>query len=452
VKVAVLGGGVTGLTAAWRLHEAGHRVRVLEASPRTGGAVRTDAADSWLVEAGPNAMQEPPEVASLVDELGLGEERITALPGAKNRFVVRDGELVAVPTPSDLAGLISTPLLSFGSKLKVSAEMTRSPKARTEDVSVADLVREHFGAEILDRFVQPLVGGIYAGDAELLSTQHAFPKVWEAEKTSGSLVRAALEASKRRKALGLPPPSLISFRHGLQALPDALASKLPKGSIELESKVLALGAGGSARWRVDWEGPKGPQSGQFDWVVSAIPAWALAGLAIGDAGKRALSALKDIRHPPVASVFVGFRREQVRHPLDGFGALVPASEKRSILGAVFSSSLFAGRAPQGHVAVTAFAGGALQEATATLPKAELTERVLGDLRDLLGAEGKPAFLRHALWKRAIPQYELGHGRHLAAFAQCELDNPGLLIGGNARDGISLPDCILSGAALSERVS
>jgi oxygen-dependent protoporphyrinogen oxidase len=443
---------VTGLTAAWRLHEAGHDVRVIEASPRLGGSVRTEAPDGWLVECGPNAMQETPEVAALVDKLGLGKERIVALPGAKNRYVVRDGELLAVPTPSDLAGLISTPLLSFGSKLKVSAEMTRSPKTRTQDVSVADLVRDHFGSEILDRFVQPLIGGIYAGDAERLSAQHAFPRVWEAEKESGSLVRAALEASKKRKALGLPAPSLVSFRHGLQVLTDALASRLPRGSVQLEAKVLALGAGTGARWRVDWEGPKGAESGHFDSVVAAIPAWALAGLAVGKSGKRALAALKDIPHPAVASVFVGYRRDQVRHPLDGFGALVPASEKRSILGAVFSSSLFAGRAPEGHVAVTAFAGGALQEAVATLPKGELTELVLGDLRDLLGAEGKPAFLRATLWKRAIPQYELGHGRHLAAYAQCERDNPGLFIGGNARDGISLPDCIFSGAALSKRVS
>jgi oxygen-dependent protoporphyrinogen oxidase len=452
MKVAVLGGGVTGLTAAWRLTRAGHDVRLFESSSRLGGSVRTDRADGWLVEAGPNAMQESPEVASLLGDLGLVEERIVAAPEARNRYIVRNGELVALPAPSDVAGLVSSPLLSFGSKLKITTEAARSPRARTEDVSVADLVREHFGAEILERFVQPFIGGIYAGDAERLSAKHAFPMIWEAERSTGSLVRAALEASKRRKALGLPPSSLVSFRDGLQALPDALAGRLGRDSFEMDAEVRAVKRGNGARWRVTWEGPKGEKSAQFDSVVAALPAWALAKLEIGGAGKRPLSGLAGVEHPPVASVFLGFRRDRVRHALDGFGALAPRSEKRSVLGVIFSSTLFPGRAPAGHVALTAFAGGALQGEIARLPARELKALVRADLRDLLGAEGPPAFERHVLWKRAIPQYNLGYGGHLEALAKCEDDHPGLHIGGNARDGISLAECILSGAALAKRVS
>jgi oxygen-dependent protoporphyrinogen oxidase len=220
----------------------------------------------------------------------------------------------------------------------------------------------------------------------------------------------------------------------------------------LSAEVQAIGPGSGARWRVTWAGPKGESSGPFDSVVAALPAWALSRLKIGPAGRCALAALADIASPPIATVFLGFRRDQVRHPLDGFGLLVPASEKRSVLGVIFSSSLFAGRAPAGHVALTAFAGGALQEETALLPKKELIDLIQRDLQDLLGAKGKPSFVRHTLWKRSIPQYNLGYGRHLAAFAQCERDHPGLFIGGNARDGISLPDCILAGAALAKRVS
>lgn len=443
---------MTGLTAAWRLRRAGHEVLVLEASPRLGGSVQTEEAGGWLVEGGPNALQESPEVAALLGELGLGGERIAAGPQASNRYVVRKGELLALPTPSDVASLVATPLLSFGSKLKVTSELARSPRIRDADVSVAGLVREHFGAEILERFVQPFIGGICAGDAERLSVQHAFPKIWEAERTSGSLVRAGMEASKKRKASGLPPPTLISLRSGLQALPGALAAQLSPKSVLLEAEVKSITPTSGGRWIVTWEGPKGETSGQFDRVVAALPAWALAGLRIGAGGKRPLSGLAEVEHPPVASVFLGYRRDQVRHALDGFGALLPASEQRSILGVVFSSSLFAGRAPEGHVALTAFVGGSLQPEVALLPKKELIREVQADLRDLIGATGKPAFIRHTLWKRAIPQYNLGYGLHLEAMAQCERDHPGLLIGGNARDGISLPDCILSGTALSKRVS
>ncbi len=452
MKVAVLGGGVTGLTAAWRLRQGGHEVRLLEASARLGGSVRTEAREGWLVEAGPNALQESPEIASLLGELGLVEQRIIAAPAAKNRYLVRKGKLVALPAPSDVAGLVATPLLSFGSKLKVTSEVARSPHSRSEDVSVADLVRDHFGSEILERFVQPLVGGIYAGDAERLSTQYAFPKIWEAERTSGSLVRAGLEASKRRKALGLAPSSMVSFRDGLQTIPDALAARLGEKSVLLNTEAVALAPAPGGGWRLTWNGERGEGSGHFDRVVAALPSWALARLRIGAAGGCPLAGVAAIDHPPVATVFLGFTREQVAHPLDGFGALLPASENRSILGVIFSSSLFPGRAPDGHVALTAFAGGVLQADIALLPKKDLVARVLGDLRDLLGVTGEPAFARHTLWKRAIPQYDLGHGHHLEAFDHCERDHPGLLIGGNSRFGISLPDCILAGAALAERVS
>jgi oxygen-dependent protoporphyrinogen oxidase len=452
MNVAVLGGGVTGLTAAWRLSGAGHKVRLFEASPRPGGCVRTEAVDGWLVESGPNAVQETPEVAAVIQDLGLGAERIMAAPGAKNRYLVRRGALVALPTPSDVAGLVSTPLLSFASKFKVTSEMTQSPRTRSADVSIAEMVREHFGGEILERFVQPVVGGIYAGDAERLSARHAFPKIWEAEKATGSLVRAGLDESKRRKALGLPPPSLISFRKGLQALTDALASRLPAGTIVLNAEVREILPAARSKWTVKWSAPAGPKEEIFERVVCALPAGGLAQLAIGGAEKRPLSLLSEVEHPPVASVFVGYRRDQVRHPLDGFGALVPLSESLSVLGVVFSSSLFAGRAPEGHVALTVFAGGALQPGIAQLAPAELVKLVCADLQAVLGARGKPAFVRQTLWPGAIPQYNLGYGRFLKAIAECERTFPGLLIGGNARDGISLPDCIKSGASLAKRVS
>jgi oxygen-dependent protoporphyrinogen oxidase len=388
----------------------------------------------------------------MIEELGLGPERIAPEPGAKHRYIAREGRLVALPTPSDVASLVSTPLFSFGTKLKITGEAARRPRARKDDVSVADLVRDHFGSEVLERVVQPVIGGIFAGDAECLSTRHAFPKIWEAEGTTGSLVRAGLEAARRRRELGLQATTLVSFRGGLQALTDAIAARLAPSAVQLNAQVRSAAPVPGKRWLVSWDGPKGPGSEEFDAVVLAIPAWALAKLELGGAGERPLSSLGEIEHPPVASVFAGFRRDRVSHPLDGFGVLVPASEKRSVLGVIFSSSLFPGRAPDGHVALTAFVGGALQPDIARLPKDELVGRVCTDLRALLGAQGEPAFARHTLWPRAIPQYNLGYGRHLEAIAACERGLPGLFIGGNARDGISLSDCILSGAALAKRVS
>lgn len=454
MNVAVIGGGVTGLTAAWRLAAAGHSVRLFESAPRLGGSVRTEAAEGWIVEAGPNSFQDSsPEIGGMIGELGLGPERIEPDPAAKHRFIARGGRLVALPTPSDVAGLVSTPLFSFGTKLKITGESARTPRPRKEDTSVADLVRDHFGAEVLEKVVQPVIGGIFAGDAERLSTKHAFPKIWEAEGKTGSLVRAGLEAARKRREGGLAGAApLVSFRRGLQALTDALAARLAPGSVQLGAQVRSIGPAPGRRWRAAWDGAGGPGAELFDAVVLAIPAWALAQLEVGGAGERPLASLGAIEHPPVASVFAGFRRDRVEHRLDGFGVLVPASERRSVLGVIFSSSLFPGRAPEGHVALTAFVGGALQPELARLPKDELVARVCGDLRALLGAQGEPAFARHTLWPRAIPQYNLGYGSHLEAIAACERGHPGLLIGGNARDGISLSDCIMSGTALAKRVS
>jgi len=406
-----------------------------------------------MVEAGPNSFQESPEVAALLGELGLGGERVEASPASRNRYIVLDGKLAALPQPSSLREFMATGVLSLGAKWRVAREYSRKPIERTQDLSVGDFMRDHFGAEVVAKVVQPFVSGIYAGDPERLSARHAFPRIWEAERATGSLLRAGAASARRRRAAGLPPsPAIISFRKGLQALTDALAARLPRGSIEVGADVRSIGPGTGARWRVDWSGPQGPGHGQFDCVAAAIPAWGLASLQIGPDGATPLSGLGAIAHPPVASVFVGFRRDQVRHPLDGFGALVPATEKRSILGVIFNSSLFEGRAPAGYVAVTVLAGGALQPEIARLPQDELARRVLSDLGTLLGAQGTPAFVRQKLWQRAIPQYDLGHGLHQDAMAQCERGNPGLFIGGNARDGISLPDCVLSGLSLAKRVS
>lgn len=450
MNVAVLGGGVTGLTAAYRLARTGHRVRLLEAGPRVGGSVRTESTDGWLVEAGPNSFQEAsPEISALIEELGLGGEVVRTAPGAKNRYLAMNGALVAVPTSP--GGFLSTPLFSIGTKLGILLEIARSPRARQGDVSVAELIRDHFGAEVLERAFQPFIGGIYAGDAARLSARYGFPKLWEAEKNVGSIIRSAIRGAKSRRAKGLKGSApIISFRGGLQALTAALASRLPEGSVTLNAEVRSVTPG--VGWRVSWSGPGGADSADFDSVVSALPARSLAGLEIGAGGARPLSGLAAIDYPPVASVFLGYRRDQVSHPLDGFGALLPSSENSAALGILFSSSLFPGRAPEGHVALTVFAGGSLRPEVARLPEGELLELLCRDLEKYVGAKGAPTFVRRTLWPNAIAQYNLGYGSHMDAMAACERANSGFLVGGSVRDGIALPDCILSGISLANRVS
>ena len=446
--VAIVGAGITGLTAAFRLTQRGCRVIVLEKGPQPGGCLRSTAEDGWLFEAGPNSLQCGKDVKQLVADLGLEGELLPAAPAAKRRFLVREGRFV--PVPSSPPALIKSSLFGLRTKLSLPLELFTRARIRTSDISLAELVRSHFTQELVDYAVNPLVAGVYAGDPEKLSVRHAFPSLWQAERTHGSLIRGMMAGAKARKAAGeggMPP--LISFKRGLQTLTDTLAAKLPAGSLRLNATVETLLPGRPHRlvWRQDGQ----TQSGEFDAVVLAAPAGALAQLTVGSLGERPLASLDNIPHPPVSSLFLGYRRDQVAHALDGFGGLVPAVEHRQVLGILFSSTLFPGRAPDGHVALTVFVGGMRQPELARLPAEQLLARIDQDLRDLVGVQGAPVFVRHTFWPRAIPQYILGYERWQDQITALENRHLGLFIGGNARDGISVPDCVKSGQKLAGRV-
>jgi oxygen-dependent protoporphyrinogen oxidase len=448
-NVAVIGGGITGLCAAFRLHLQGHKVRLFEAGFRLGGSVGSVSVGGWLKEAGPNALMEgEPALDEIIRDLGLQDQLVVANSASKKRFIVRGGRMQALPmSPSSL---FSTRLFSAGMKFRLFAEMLKGPKLRDGDISLEQLIREHFGQEAVDYGLNPFVSGVYAGDPALLSGRYAFPKLWEAEQKHGSIIRGMMAGAKLRKAAGRPKPRLISFRQGLQTLIDGFEGKLPEGCVSQGALVKRLQRGSC--WSVEFETDGGMQREDFDCVLLALPPRALAAIEIGDAGQRPLSGLSSLAHPAVSSLFLGFRRDQVAHPLDGFGALVPAMEKRKILGILFSSSLFEGRAPDGHVGLTIMAGGMRQPEIAALPEDDLLKVVLPELRDLLGVSGEPVFQLLHSWSAAIPQYNLGHEKFLALMDSCEKANPGLYIGGNSRDGISVPSCMASGLRLAACVA
>ncbi len=449
-SIAIVGGGITGLTAAHRLHTAGFSVTVFEKNAQVGGAITTTEKEGWLMEGGPNSLQETPDVAAFVRELRLEGDRLVANSAAKKRFIVRRGKLI--PVPLSPPALLTSPLLSPGARLRVFAEMLTRPRGRTTDTSLASFIGEHFGREIVDYGLNPFISGVYAGDPEKLSARYTFPRLWQLERTHGSLLRGFRAEARERRARGESAGAtpIISFTHGLQTLPNALAAALPDGSVKLNRTITNIIPG--RPWKIISTQDGAETTQEFDAVVLALPASGLAQLVFGTLGERPLASLDDQPHPPVSSLFLGFKREQISHPLDGFGALVPAREQRTFLGVLFSSTLFPGRAPDGRVALTVFAGGTRQPETARLAPALLLNRVLPDLCTLLGITGDPAFTHHTFWSKAIPQYNIGHERFLEPMARCEIDHPGLFIGGNARDGISLPDCIKSGHALAAKAA
>jgi oxygen-dependent protoporphyrinogen oxidase len=449
--VAIVGGGVAGLSAAYRLKQRGIRVVVYEAGDRVGGVVRTERRDGFVADLGPNSIAGPsPHLRAMLTELGLDGSLLPASPAARTRYIVKKKKLRPLPmSPQDF---LTTRLLTNGAKLAVFGEALVEPGDGTVDESVATFVRRRFNQEVLDYVANPFVAGIYAGNPEQLSVRHALPRLYGLERTHGSVMKAfaGMMRTTRRQAdsvTGGDAGGMISFRTGLQELPETLARAL-HAEIRTRATVTQLRAGPKG-WTV---GAAFQPTELYDGVIYAAPAHCVDDLDLAFPAGDRLKTLASITHPPVAVLVLGFRRDDVTHPLDGFGFLVPEIERRHVLGVVFSSTLFAGRAPDGHVLLTAFVGGVRNPDLAHADLPTITARVHDDLRALLGATGEPTFRAFHLWPKAIPQYDLTYGRFKDIMDEVERRNPGLALAGSYREGVSLPEAIASGEAAAERVA
>jgi oxygen-dependent protoporphyrinogen oxidase len=448
-SIGIIGGGISGLTAAYRLKQAGASITLYEASARCGGPVQSIRKDGFLAEFGPNTMLETFEaVTSLVGDLGLDEHKIYAGDAAKNRYIVRDGK--PVPLPTSPPAFLSSSLFSLKAKLRLLREPFIGKYENDEEESVADFVRRRLGTEFLDYAIDPFVAGVYAGDPEKLSLKHGFPKLDALEEKFGSLIRGQIIGRKERKKRGeisKDRAKMFSFNEGLEVLIDTLFHKL-EAEIKLNTAVTKIEktAGG---WNIYYNDNGTEYIKTHSQIIITIPAYKITELQNNIAD---LSVLKEIYYPPVASLALGFKREDVKHPLDGFGMLVPKKENFHILGTLFSSSLFPGRAPNGEVLLTTYIGGARQPEFARLAEKELVALVMSDLQKLLGVHGDPIFIHRAFFEKAIPQYNIGYGRYKELMAEIEQKNPGLYFAGNFRNGISLSDCISSATILAARIT
>jgi protoporphyrinogen/coproporphyrinogen III oxidase len=447
-RLLVIGGGLAGLAAAWRARRAGAEVRLLETAAQPGGVVQSVRENGFLTESGPNTlMASSPAFIKLLSDLGLENQIISSAPAARERFIVRDGKLV--PAPLSVWHLLTTPLLSPTAKLRLLGEplVKRRPADATGDESLAGFARRRLGAEAFTCGLEPFVAGIFAGDPEKLSARHALPRLHALERDAGSVLRGLWQARKKRPVGGAS--RLISFRDGAAALPRALATQLGDTLI-LRAQLNFLERNPTGTWTAEWTTPTGRAREGFDGVTLAVPAYAVVDLPLPPNLKILLAPLGTITHPPVSVVSLGFPRQGVGHPLDGFGALIPAVEKFSVLGVLFNSTLFPERAPTGQVLLTVFVGGARQPALAALPDVELVARVLADLKKLLAVSSPPIFQKVIRWPRAIPQYDLEHGARLAAIEAAERTWPGLTLAGSYRGGVSVPDGLATGQAAGLR--
>ncbi|MGE5232937.1 MAG: protoporphyrinogen oxidase [Acidobacteriota bacterium] len=438
VDVAVVGAGISGLATAFYLARGGLRVAVLEASDRVGGAISTERRDAFLFELGPNTVTESrAEMRQLVRDAGLEGERLEAAPVGKQRFLWKAGRLHALP--SSPPAFLATRLFPLRAKLRLLREpwIARAPEGVEE--TVGDFVRRRLGVDLLDYAVAPFVSGVYAGDPERLAVRWAVPRIHSLETEHGSLIRGALA---RRKGPA-PGGAMFSFPAGLEALPRRLAERV--GDVRLGTAVRAI-----ARHADGWRLLLGTGELRARRVVTAVPADVAAEL-LGAVSAERSRMLAELVYAPVIVVALGFDRADVVHPLDGFGFLAPRKEDLRVLGCLFPSSLFPGRAPEGQVALTAFLGGRTDPGAIELDDGQLLDAVLGDLRRALGVRGEPRVVAIRRWRRAIPQYEVGYERFVDRLQELEQALPGLAIGGNLRGGVSVPDCVKSSAALAAQI-
>ncbi|HEV7671471.1 MAG TPA: protoporphyrinogen oxidase [Thermoanaerobaculia bacterium] len=455
--VLIVGAGISGLTAAFRLRRAGLSVLVIEASERVGGAIETYEEAGFRFELGPNTVLEShPEVSELLRDAGLADggdgEKIVASPAAKRRYLWKGDRLE--PLPGGPPGLLRTRLFSFGAKLRLLREpwirlRSASEIAAQPDETVAAFVRRRLGSELLDFAVGPFVSGVYAGDPERLAVRWAVPKIFALEQSHGSLIRGAIAGRKGRG----PGGAMFSFRDGLETLPRRLAREI--GDVRTGWVATAVRPQTSAHGRIEGfrvETAAGPLSARR--VVLAVPADVAARLLDEATGGKA-QALGEIPYAPVAVVSLGVARSQVAHPLDGFGFLAPRRESLRLLGCLFPSTIFPNRAPKGHVALSAFLGGRTDPEVVD-PAIWNDDRLLALVREelgrALGLSGRPAVAIVRRWPRAIPQYEVGHGRFVALAEEIERDLPGLHFAGNFLQGVSVPDCIQNASQVAVQIT
>lgn len=468
-RIIVIGGGISGLATAHRLLERSHaearplEVLLLEASSRTGGVLRTSRRDGFLLEGGPDSfISEKPEAINLAERINLTSHLIETNAVNRRSFIVRRGRLRPVPegfqllAPTRFWPFVTTGIFSWQGKARMALDLLLPRRARAngvDDESLAQFVRRRLGREALERMAQPMVGGIYTADPERLSLRATMPRFLEMERTSRSLIRAMWKQSRRQSAAASKGTSgaryslFLSFDGGMQMLSDELARRLPEDSIKLNTKVKSLRFDEpTGQWLIQTD----VESLKADGVCLALPAYQAAA-CLRETNAPLAEELNDIPYASTATVNLAYRREDIPHALDGFGFVVPLIERRSTLACTFSSIKFAGRAPEGHVLLRAFVGGALQPEMFELDEAGIVNAVRRDLKDLLGINEPPLFAHVEKWPRSMAQYHLGHLERVERIKRHLLSTPTLKLAGNAFAGAGIPDCIRSGENAAEEL-
>jgi oxygen-dependent protoporphyrinogen oxidase len=446
--VAVVGGGISGLSVAFWLLQKGMETIVLEQTHRPGGIIRSEGADGFLVDYAANCLLNYlPEVNTLCDVVGTRDEQIYRSEAARNRYLLKNGRPVQFPRGP--LGFVRTNLWSIKGKLRLLSEPF-IPRAKSGgEETVSQFITRRFGRETLDYIVEPFVGGSYAGNPSQMSLKSTFPVLSALEQRYGSLIIGAV-LKRLRGSRASCPMHLFSFRSGMEALPKAIGRYLG-ARLLTRCMVKEIVPGGDKRWDIFAEQDGTSMVYHADAAIIATRSMEAAEL-IHPIDPVSSERLKRVEYSPLAVVYTGFRGDAVGHPLDGIGCMIPSKEGRNLLGTLWNSTLFPDRAPEGMVALTNYLGGRRHPEMVDKTDEELLYAAMADMKGTLGIKNPPAFVRIARYKGALPQYSIGHQDMLRTVEGLPDRVPGLFITGNYLRGISVRDCISYGAKLAGKIS
>ena len=463
MRLVVVGAGISGLAAAHRAVERAREqgrpleLTVLEGADRVGGTIQTEQRDGFLVEGGPDSfLSEKPWALALCQRIGLEERLVRTDDRFRRTFVVWGGRLHPLPegfqllAPTRLAPLLASRLFSWPGKLRMACDLVL-PRGGDPDESLGAFVRRRLGREALERVAQPLVAGIYTADPDELSLSATMPRFLEMERRERSVILALWRAARKAPAQhagtsGARWSLFVTLARGMDELVQALAARLPAGAVRLKERVTEV-AREDGRWRI---ATAGGVAYEADALVLAPEAHQAARM-LRYVDPALTHLLEGIPHASSATVSLAYRRADVWHPLDGFGFVVPHVERRPIIACTFSSVKYAGRAPEGHVLLRVFLGGALNEGVLQGDDATLVTTAREQIGPLLGITAEPELARVARHARAMPQYHVGHAARAAAIEQAVSRHPGLRLVGGAYRGVGIADCVRSGEEAAERL-
>ena len=458
-RIAIIGGGISGLSAAFTLEEprrSGALEYVLyETTPNLGGVLRTEHIDGCIVEAGPDSfITEKPWAANLCRTLGLGDQLIGSNDADRKTYILVRGRLIPMPdglmfmVPTKILPTGFSPLFSWSTKLRMAQELFHPPRPAGADESVASMVERHYGSEMVDRLADPLLSGVYGGEAASLSVRAVLPRFAEMERTHGSLGRAMLAARKKmpRSENKPAPPLFTSLKNGMQQLIETIVPRLNQSSLLTSAPVESI-----QRDSESWIVSAGSKSAHFDAVILAVPAGVAATLLL-NCSPELSSELAAITYSSSITVGLAYDRAVRQSLPPGFGFLVPRSEGKRLLAATFVHNKFPHRAPADRALLRCFFAGSSAENIWQLSDDAITTIVRTELQKILGLRAAPLFARVYKWKSAMAQYGVGHLDRLDRIERLRQQLPGLALAGNGYRGIGVPDCVRSGQEAAKQVA